>query len=136
MRIRINTEMFHVKRAYEHDGGSVATITTEEGPEFIVAEDTEEAGKAAREYWADMAANDPAEFACMVGEETLVCWGLGTFAGPGTTKVKSLSEWLDLWLATPEEHFASYDGNACEVRRVGKLVEEIGFVPSVAYRSN
>lgn len=83
--------------------------------DYYLAEDSEAAGKAAREYWEDMAENDPKEFTCMVGEETLVQWGLGRSAGPGSTHVRSLQEWLDLWLDTPEEQWASYDGNEISV---------------------
>lgn len=83
--------------------------------EWYVAESREVAGEAAREYWADMAANDPTEFACIVGEETLIQWGMGHYAGPGSTSVKSLGDWLDLWLDTPEEQWASYDGAEIDV---------------------
>ena len=72
----------------------------------------------------------------MVGEKTLVAWGLRQYAGPGSTQVKSLEEWLDLWLDTPEEHFASCDSEEREVSRCGKLREELGFIPTVAYRHN
>jgi len=89
-------------------------ITTKDGREFYIFESSEAAGEAAREYWEDMAHNDPKEFTCMVGEETLVQWGLGNWAGPGSTAVQSLQEWLDLWLETPEEHFGSYDGTERE----------------------
>jgi len=83
--------------------------------EWYLAESSEAAGEKAREYWADMAANDPKEFVCMVGEQTLIQWGMGHRAGPGTTQVKSLNEWLDLHLNTPEEHFASYDSSEIDV---------------------
>lgn len=105
--------------------------------EFIVATDHETAGEAARAYWESMAQDDPKEFACLVGTETLVQWGMGHHAGPGSTQVASMDEWLDLWLDTPEEHFASYDGNECDVTACGEeLAEELGFTPGVAYRHN
>ena len=93
---------------------------------YYVAEDSEVAGEAAREYWAEMAENDPQEFSCIVGEKTLVAWSLGQSAGPGTTQVSSLEEWLDLWLDTPEEEWARYDGKerAVEVNRAA--AEEMG----------
>src|SRR6185369_7834653 len=110
MRLKIDGEIYNVSKVYQFDRDhNIAQVKTEEGPEFIVAESSEEAGKSARERWADMAENDPKEFTCMVGEETLVQWGLGRSAGPGSTSVCSLEEWLDLWLDTPEEEFASYD---------------------------
>lgn len=108
MNIRITRYFYDV----EHDYGN----TVSEGRiEFKLFASREDAGEAAREYWADMAESDPKEFTCMVGEDTLIAWGLGKYAGPGSTRVKSLGEWLDLWLDTPEEHFASYDGEEREV---------------------
>lgn len=83
--------------------------------DYYLAEDSESAGKAAREYWEDMALNDPKEFTCMVGEATLIQWGLGRSAGPGSTAVNGLDEWLDLWIDTPEEHWASYDSTERDV---------------------
>lgn len=99
----------------------------------------ETAGQNARDYWEDMAQNDKSEFICMVGEGTLVSWCLGDYAGPGTTKVSSLEEWLDLWLDTPEEHFASYDGEEIEGAAFNKHFEnETGFNREeiVLYRTN
>ena len=72
----------------------------------------------------------------MIGESTLVAWALGQYAGPGSTQVCSLEEWLELWLDTPEEHFAGYDSTQRDVERVGTLRDELGFTPTVAYRHN
>ena len=134
-RIRIDGELFTIKKVW-NNGGDLPQIDTEEGQEFFLAEDSEAAGKAARQRWEEMAENDPREFTCMVGEETLIQWGMGHYAGPGSTQVKSLQEWLDLWLDTPEEEFASYDHTERDVERVGRLSDELGFVPTVAYRCN
>lgn len=133
-RIKIDGEVYQVddvQTAYR----SLPEITCGK-VEFILAESSEAAGKAAREYWKDMAENDTKEFTCMVGEETLIQWALGHSAGPGSTHVNSLEEWLDLWLDTPEEHFASYDSEERTVNRCGKLRDELGFTPKVAYRRN
>lgn len=132
-RIKINGELFTVSKVYD---GDLPEIETEEGESFILAEDSEEAGKKAREYWENLAQDDPKEFTCMVGEETLVQWGLELPAGPGYNKVRSLQDWLDLWLNTPEEQWAGYDSEEREVDRVGNLSTELGFTPTVAYRSN
>ena len=134
MRIRIDGEIYNIKNVYNHGGLPMAE--TDGGEEFYLAESSEKAGEEAREYWKDMAENDPKEFICMVGEKTLVAWALGQYAGPGSTQVKSLEEWLDLWLDTPAEHFASYDSNERDGSRCGKLREELGFTPTVAYRHN
>jgi len=105
--------------------------------EFYLAESEEAAGKVAREYWADMAAHDPDEFVCIVGKDTLVSWALGQMAGPGSIKVASLGEWLDLTADHPYEHLAGYDGETRDVDDVSKaLVEELGFTPAFAYRAN
>lgn len=105
--------------------------------EFIVFEDEEAAGQAARDYWEDLAENDPREFTTLVGEETLIQWGLGRRAGPGSTQVKSLQEWLDLWLENPQEEWGRYDGTERDVEAItSELEDEIGYVPTVAYRSN
>lgn len=101
--IRIDGEFFEVEHTY-------ANIVREGGARYTLFATRDMAGEEAREYWRDMAENDPTEFRHMVGDETLVKWALGQYAGAGSTKVSSLSEWLDLWLDTPEEHFASYDG--------------------------
>jgi hypothetical protein len=110
---------------------------------YTVFKDHEAAGEAARDYWKDMAENDSKEFVCIVGEETLVQWGLGQPAGPGSSSVCSLSEWLDLWLDTPEEHFAGYDGLEIDCTISAALAEDMGianpddteWVDVVAYRN-
>jgi hypothetical protein len=74
-----------------------------------------------------------------VGEENLIKWAMGESAGPGNHKVTSMNDWLDLWLDTPEEHFAGYDGAEIDIDAgdVGQeLIDELGFTPEVAYRHN
>jgi len=106
--IRIEGEFFDVSTAC---GGTVCDGRME----WRLFADAEEAGKEARAHWADMVDNDPSEFRSLVGDESLVKWALGQYAGPGGTKVNSLEKWLDLWLDTPAEHFASYDGREQDV---------------------
>ncbi len=65
---------------------------------------------------------------------TLLAWGavciaygafdewLQQFVGRKT----SLSDWLDLWLDTPEEHFASYDGHQIDAEGNAELWLELG----------
>jgi hypothetical protein len=115
-----------------HIHGQLPMIDTEQGPEFYIAESSEDAGEKAREYWEDMADEDPNEFACLVGTETLIQWNLGNYAGPGSTQVQSLKEWLDLHLNIPEECFASYDGEEREFKC--KHPDWADY--TVAYRSN
>lgn len=136
MEIVIDGETYEVNHIRDIGFGDLHELETDDG-DFIVAESEETAGAAAREYWEEMAEGDPQEFVHLVGEETLVQWGLGRSAGPGSTHVSSLDEWLDLWLTTPEEQWASYDGSEREVSEVGDdVAEELGYRPTVAYRSN
>ena len=134
MNITIDGETNEVCDTYE--GGYLTSLTLEDDREYYVARNSEEAGKAARQYWMDLAHDDPAEFRCIVGDENLVCWALGEWAGPGTTKVQSLQEWLDLFLDVPEEEWARYDGEERECEADEELIDELGFEPTVAYRTN
>jgi len=105
--------------------------------EYYVAKDEDAAGEAAKAYWKDLAEHDRQEFVCIVGEENLVAWALGEWAGPGSTQVRSLEEWFDLHKDVPEEHWASYDGDSCTVDDCSEeLIEQLGFKPTIAYRHN
>jgi len=133
--IKIDGETYEIDNVRELSPGMAEVCCG--GVEFVIADEAETAGHAARERWAEMAEYDPAEFRCMVGDDTLVNWALGQYAGPGSTQVKSKNDWLDLHIDAPEEEFASYDGQERTVERVGsELTEELGFTPTVAYRHN
>lgn len=123
--IRIDGEFFDVSTSYDNrvcDGRM----------EWHLFASSEKAGKEARACWLDMAERDPAEFRTMVGDETLIAWALGRYAGPGHTRVSSLTEWLDLWLDTPEEHFASYDGTEASVEApTADERERMNFIRSI-----
>ena len=134
MKIKIDGEIYNIEADVIDCG--LPLIRTEEGEEFYLAKDSEEAGKEARDYWENLAQDDPKEFTCIVGEQHLINWGLGMNSAPGSIGVDSLEEWLDLWLDVPAEHWASYDGEERTVDRCGHLIDEIGFTPTVAYRAN
>ena len=127
----INGERTTFNSDNDSDYGYGKEITTDDGT-FVIFGDAELAGESAREYWEDLAKNDPEEFACIVGEETLIAWALGQWAGPGTSQVRSLNEWLDLWLDTPEEHFATWDGEEREFHSLHPDYRDY----TVAYRTN
>lgn len=134
LTLHLDGEVFDDLQLVGEEPGGGARVESGEYA-FILFPDRETAGRAARQRWADMAAHDPEEFACLVGKENLVKWALGQWAGPGSTQVQSLEEWLDLHLDVPEEEFASYDGEEREIDGVSPaLVEELGFTPTVAYR--
>ena len=76
------------------------------GASIHVFKSEEEAGEYARQYWEDYVECECSEDVVnLLGAETLISWALGRSAGPGTSKVNSLEEWLDLYIDTPEEHF-------------------------------
>jgi len=122
--IIINDEYLRVEKIHNYGW---TMLELEDKTEWYFFEDHDAAGEAAREYWADMAENDPSEFACIVGEQTLIAWALNQSAGPGSVQVHNLEEWLDLWLNTPEEQWASYDGEEIEgVCLSPRLCESLG----------
>lgn len=138
MSLLIDGDEFEVVEViHNYARGQMAMVRTDEQWEFYLALDSESAGELAADYWRDMARDDATEFRHLVGDDALVSWALGEYAGPGSTQVRSLDEWLELWVNTPEEQWASYDGVECEVERVSEdIISEIGFTPTVAYRAN
>jgi len=91
----------------------------------------EDAGQYARQYWEDyVECESSEEVVNLLGAETLISWALGRSAGPGTSKVNSLEEWLDLYIDTPDEHFEEeYEIDAI----ASNLVEILGFKPAAAF---
>ena len=129
---RIDGEEYFVTEILYY--GYLPEIRTD-GPEFLVAESHETAGEAARKYWEELAQDDPQEFTCIVGAEALIAWGLGQSYAPGSIGVNNLEEWLDLHLDVPEEHWGTWDGQELEITDVSpEIIEELGFIPTVAYR--
>ena len=125
-------EVDEVRQIHPEEGSGA--IVEEGSREWYVFDSFESAGSFARKHWADMPAS---ELRCIIGDEVLVAWALGEWAGPGSTQVRSLGEWFDLHKDAPEETLASYDGESCDVDSVTPaLVEELGFTPVVAYRIN
>lgn len=128
--------------SHDMDGEFVYEISV--GPEmrYTIAESSEKAGEAAKSYWKWLAENDHAEFVELVGSDTLSKWAVGLPAGPGSTKVTSFEEWLDLWLDIPEEHWAGWDGKETVLEISAKLAEKFSipnpgdkdWVEVVAYR--
>ena len=121
MRIRIDGELFHVDDWRRLDAG-LCEVETEEGESFILAEDDDTAEKAAKDHYREM---DGKELVCMVGEDEVInMWKRGD----------SFEDWLD-GLDTAQE-LAGYDGCERTVNRVGVLAREIGFTPTLAYRTH
>jgi len=125
-------EVDEVRQIHPEEGSGA--IVEEGSREWYVFDSFESAGAFARQHWADMPTS---ELRSIIGDECLVAWALGEWAGPGSTQVRSLGEWFDLHKDAPEETLASYDGESCDVDSVTPaLVEELGFTPTVAYRIN
>jgi len=133
VNITIDSEVNEVDEFSE--SGYLTSLALEDGREYYVARNSEEAGKAARRYWVDQAYDNPGEFCCIVGKENLLKWALGDCAGPGRAKVRSLQEWFDLYLDVPEEEWAGYDGEEVKVKADEELIVTLGFEPTVAYRA-
>ena len=135
-----------------YHGGYLPTIC--DGSQcWYVAKDAESAGEAVSEYYRDMARNDKREFACLIGDERLIQWALGESDSFG---ISSLEEFLDRVADYPEEHWGSWDGSELEVthdelpaknqevdlteaqleqvQELRTLFEDIGFIPTAAYR--
>ena len=111
-------------------------IKLDDGTEWVMYQTREDAGEAAEEYWRDLAENDEREFMCLVGEENLIKWAMGKWAGPGSTQVRSLDEWFELWNDLPEEQWATYDGEEYDARISKSLQEELGMTNNVVvYRT-
>ena len=91
----------------------------------------EDAGQYARQYWEDYVECESSEdVVAILGAETLISRALGRSAGPGTSKVNNLEEWLDLYIDTPEEHIEEeYEIDAI----ASNLVEILGFKPEAAF---
>ena len=121
--IRYDGETFNIDDS--HDMGEGLHVKWN-GADYHLFLDSDVAGQAARDYWEDMAQNDKREFTCIVGEAALIAWALGESYAVGSTPTSSLEEWLDLWLATPEEHFASYDGEERECIINESMADEMG----------
>ena len=113
-------------------GGTIEVPRGKYTTDIYLFKDEEEAGQFARDYWADYIDHESSEdIVCMMGAETLVSWALGKLAGPGSVKVRNLSEWLDLYLEAPDEHF---ELGPFEIEAIGEnIVEKLGFKPTVAY---
>lgn len=118
--------------------GYLPMVDLDDRTEWYVAQTSEEAGQAAMKYWEEMAEQSPDELASLIGEKTLIQWGMGKHAGPGSSQVRSLKEWIALWENTPEEQWASYDGEEHDVVISDALAKELDLEPgkAVAYRHN
>ena len=136
--IVIDGEVTEVNNINENGYGGYL-IECDNGCEYHVFESHGDAGKAAGDYWRDMADNDPEKFRCIVEDENLIDWALGRYAGPGNEKANSLEKWFELTEDYPEEQWAGYDGNEIEGARFNRNFEkETGFGRNdiVLYRCN
>jgi len=108
------------------DGGYLPTISGD-GMEFNVAEDSDAAIEAAKEYWRDM---DDDEIVSLLGAEKIMgYWVRG----------QSFEDFLDEYMRYdgPEFEWAGYDHTERLVDATSPaLIEELGFEPGVAYRHN
>ena len=122
MKIKFDGETYEVEEII--NGSYLPILQLDNGTEWYIAKDYDEAGKAAQEYWEDMAKNDPEEFRHIIGEERLLKWALNESDEYG---IRNLEEFLDAVESAPEETFAGYDGNLIEGIEYAddELIEEL-----------
>lgn len=127
-RITIDGETHDVSQVFPE--GSLPILICD-GVSFYVARDSEAAGEAVKEYYRDMIESSPSEFVSLVGSENLISWGMGKWAGTA----RNLEDWLDQVANEPEYHWGIHDFTEYEIDQVSQgIVDDLGFVPSVAYR--
>lgn len=122
--IEVDGEAYPVSSIHNHGDLPIVDLGF---AEYMVAPDRKTAGEAAKNYWRTMAEDDPSEFTAIVGEDTLTSWSLGKTAGPGSVKVSSFNEWLEVVAENPHETFASYDGKEHQGYINKKLADDLGF---------
>lgn len=126
--ITIDGDTYEVSNVSAH--GHLPVIHCE-GLEFYVAQDSEAAGEAVKVYYRDMIEDTPNEFVSLVGSDTLISWGMGRWAGAA----RDLEGWLGQVAGEPEMCWGIHDFTEYEIDQVSQgIVDELGFVPSVAYR--
>jgi hypothetical protein len=124
MRIKIGGKIYVVDRVEYY--GYLPMICAK-GIGFYVAEDSDMADSAVQEYWYDMANDDPEELVALLGADQVIRFAFST------------GDDIDDWIESQEaaQFFGSYDGTSQDVDVCGRLLEEeLGFVPTVAYRHN
>jgi len=131
---RKNFYTIAVESVTSGENGPTVSLTDDGGNhvcELHLFENEEDAGQYARDYWEDCIKGDRETAIEMLGKDTLLSWALGEAAGPGSSKVESLEEWLDLYLDAPDEHFES---GPYGIELIGEnIVEVLGFLPAIAY---
>ena len=126
MRIKIEGHIYKVNDIWIH--GYLQQIRVEGGQAFYLAKDSESAGEAAREYWEDVANEDPEELVALVGAAQIVSWAFGVG--------QNLSDWIDTQEQYPADQWSGWQ-EELTVNVCGRLLEEeLGFIPTVAYRHN
>lgn len=109
MKIKFDGETYEIEELI--NGSYLPILQLDDGTEWYIAKDYDEAGKAARKYWEDIIRNDPEEFRCIIGEERLLKWALNESDEFG---IHNLDKFLERVEDYPEETFATYDGNLIE----------------------
>ncbi len=125
MRIKIDGEIYAVSKILEY--GYLPLIIVGE-KDFYLARDSKAAGDALREYWEDMANDNPEELVALVGTKQIVSWAFGVG--------QDLSDWIDLKEENPADDWSGWQEELTVAVCGRKLAEELGFVPTVAYRHN
>jgi len=102
-------------------------IIDTDGGEYLVVESYEVAEQLVKDRWREM---DTDELLEMIGAEQIIQSWL---------RNQSFEDWLDDYIRNdgPAGELAGYDGEQGEVGGTSEdLIEDLGFTPSVAYRTN
>ena len=99
---------------------------------FYLFEGDDAAGDYCVENQRTLIEDDPEGAIDLIGAETLIQWALGNLAGPGSIKVNSLDEWLELFRDLPLE--GPFEEGPHQIVAVSPEIEEhLGFAPTIAY---
>ena len=137
--VKINDEVFIFTQKNLEETGYGKRIRLG-GKKFYFFANVDEAGDVVKEYWEDLALNDPEEFVSIVGYDRVIQWAR---SGIG------YDTWLENTGNTPEDFWGNYDHRSYTLsfsfpRRLDMsqseniedyLREICGFVPTIAYRT-
>ena len=89
-----------------------------------------EAGEISHKIYEDMSIEEPEEFANEIGLPALIAWGKRESYAKGSVAVKSLTEWLDLFLKDPSDYW----GIEFKVTKMNKHMRKIFGDSCMAYK--
>ncbi len=120
-------------------GGLLPMLSTTGPHEFYIAQDSDQAGEAAKALWQERIDSEPDEFVTMIGAERLIKWAMGQSDEFG---MSSLRDFLSSVANNPAEELASYDSNESDASISKAIADKLqipcknGWAEVLAYRVN